>query len=263
MLPIFYFENLQIPLYGTIIIIAYITGVFLTGHIAYVYNIKKRHVYIVSISCLAGLFVGAKIFYFFTQLPGYIKNFDIVSKNLYDAIYYGFSGYVFYGGLAGALFMIFLYCVRHDISFLRFTNVIVPVIPFIHSLGRIGCFFGGCCYGIYYDGIFCVHFPYNEFIPHLNAYPRFPVQLLESAALFTLFVIMYSHAKSVYSDGFMLKMYLCSYSCIRFMTEFLRGDTYRGIIFKFSTSQWISLIVIIFTLISLKITHHLKKQNRN
>ena len=45
----------------------------------------------------------------------------------------------------------------------------------------------------------------------------------------------------------MLRIYLCAYSIIRFMTEFLRGDTYRGIFFSLSTGQWISIFIFIGT----------------
>lgn len=247
MFPILHIGSLQIPVYGSIIAIAYIAGVFLMSRRAVIYGFRKRDIYIVSISSMAGIIVGAKLFYFFTVLPDYIRNCNAVRSDLYGAIYYGFSGFVFYGGIAGALFMIFLYCVRHEYSFLKFTNVIIPVVPFIHALGRIGCFMGGCCYGVKYNGIFSVQFPKDSLIENLGAFPRFPIQLLEAASLFALFIIMYSHSSYIYPKGYMLRIYLCAYSIIRFMTEFLRGDTYRGIFFSLSTGQWISIFIFIGT----------------
>jgi phosphatidylglycerol:prolipoprotein diacylglycerol transferase len=41
------------------------------------------------------------------------------------------------------------------------------------------------------------------------------------------------------------------YGTVRFFDEFLRGDEYRGILLNLSTSQWISLILIIFAIIIL------------
>jgi len=43
--------------------------------------------------------------------------------------------------------------------------------------------------------------------------------------------------------------YLLLYAVVRFCDEFLRGDTYRGIWGPFSTSQWISLAIIVVTVI--------------
>ena len=46
-------------------------------------------------------------------------------------------------------------------------------------------------------------------------------------------------------------VYLICYSVIRFFDEFLRGDVARGIWGPFSTSQWISLVIFVVTVIYL------------
>ncbi|MBQ1715424.1 MAG: prolipoprotein diacylglyceryl transferase, partial [Firmicutes bacterium] len=46
-----------------------------------------------------------------------------------------------------------------------------------------------------------------------------------------------------------LDVYLLSYSILRFLLEFLRGDASRGIILGLSTSQWISIAVFLVILI--------------
>ena len=46
-------------------------------------------------------------------------------------------------------------------------------------------------------------------------------------------------------------IYLISYSIIRFADEYLRGDVVRGLWGPFSTSQWISLAILIGTVIVL------------
>ena len=87
---------------------------------------------------------------------------------------------------------------------------------------------------------------------------RFPVQLLESALVFLLFLTLYFVFYRVTSKssekqksrtnrfrGHLLELYLGSYSVIRFLDEFLRGDTIRGHLGPFSTSQWISLVTLI------------------
>lgn len=245
MLPIIYIGSFPIPVYGTLIAVSYILGVFLIAKRSYVYEFTKSNVYICSVLAAAGMIAGAKLLYFFTVMPTYIKNWDIIRSSPFEAIYYAFSGYVFYGGLAGAAIMIYLYCIQMDLNFFKFMNVITPAIPFIHSIGRIGCFMGGCCYGIEYHGLFCVHFPYNEFITELNRVPRFPVQLFEAVSLFLLFIILYANSKHKYNDGFLPGIYLTAYGIIRFFTEFLRGDVSRGFFLSLSTSQWISFLAVI------------------
>ena len=244
MYPLFHIGSIELPAYGSIILIAYIIAVFLMRKKAYVYNIEKYEFVLSSILALVGMFVGAKIVYAISVIPDYIKHWDIVMNDVPFAIYNALSGFVFYGGLLGGLFMILLYCIQSDLNFLEFTNIVVPVIPFIHGLGRIGCLMGGCCYGIEYNGPFSITFPENEFVQGVSGVPRFPVQILECIINLIIFAILYKIANKPRKPGIMLGLYLISYSVVRFLLEFLRGDVERGFFLSVSTSQWISLILI-------------------
>ncbi|MCH5303712.1 MAG: prolipoprotein diacylglyceryl transferase, partial [Ruminococcus sp.] len=52
-------------------------------------------------------------------------------------------------------------------------------------------------------------------------------------------------------NGKLIFLYLIIYSVSRFFIEFFRGDIYRGILFGLSTSQWISILLIITSVIIL------------
>ena len=47
----------------------------------------------------------------------------------------------------------------------------------------------------------------------------------------------------------LLEVYLASYAVFRFVLEFWRADDIRGIFGPFSTSQWISLAILLFLII--------------
>ena len=47
-------------------------------------------------------------------------------------------------------------------------------------------------------------------------------------------------------SGRLMALYLFIYAVIRFILEYLRGDEIRGRYLCFSTSQWISLLTIVF-----------------
>ncbi|MBD5135239.1 MAG: prolipoprotein diacylglyceryl transferase [Lachnospiraceae bacterium] len=256
MLPIINIGSFPIPVYGTLIAFSYIIGTILISFRANIYGYSKGNIYISSILAAIGMIVGAKLLHFITVIPVLIKNRDAVHSSLLYAIYYSFSGYVFYGGLLGAIIMIYLYCVQMDFKFLHFMNVITPAIPFIHSIGRIGCFMGGCCYGIEYHGFLSIHFPINEYVTELSNVPRFPIQLLEAAELFLLFIIFYIHSKYKYDDGFLFGTYLISYGILRFFNEFLRGDVERGFLLHMSTSQWISIMAVLIGIIICRTKKH-------
>ena len=120
-------------------------------------------------------------------------------------------------------------------------TLIIPVVPLAHALGRVGCFCAGCCYGIPMDPPWGVCF-HSALAPHGVA--LFPVQLLEAALNFILFLFLYHYAKKPRKPGAVLGLYLVCYAVERFGLEYLRFDEIRGFLFGISTSQWISLLLI-------------------
>jgi phosphatidylglycerol:prolipoprotein diacylglycerol transferase len=89
------------------------------------------------------------------------------------------------------------------------------------SIGRIGCFLGGCCYGIPTTLPWGVAF---KTAPDAGECMRHPVQLYEtlfhSAALIAL--VMLEHRQWV--AGQHLKLYLIGYLIYRFITEWIRPE---------------------------------------
>lgn len=244
MYPLIHLGPISIPSYGTMILIGLIIGIIFASYSAPKYGFLKIDVLLSTILASAGLIAGAKLLYMITVFPILTEHFDYVKTHIPETIAYIFGGYVFYGGLIGALLMYLFYCKRMEYSFLRFTNVIAPVIPLVHAFGRVGCFLGGCCYGIEYEGPLSVTYPHNDYVENLGSVSRFPVQLLEAGINILLFLVLYLYAKKPRKDGALLGIYFICYALIRFSLEFLRGDLERGVLLGVSTSQWISLILI-------------------
>ena len=246
MYPYIHVGGFELPVYGMIIIIAFAGGLAVCSTLGKLYGIHARYIICSGSFAAAGLLIGAKLLYAITRLPSFISDYNTYSSmSFYEKADFLFGGYVFYGSLIGAVIGVLIFC--HAFHFDRgiFLNVLTPLIPFAQSFGRIGCFFGGCCYGVEYYGPFSVQFPYNEASPYLHLYPRFPVQLIEAGLCFILFVIIFIYTrKNTPVKGASLGIYLISYGIIRFILEFFRGDTIRGIWLSLSTSQWISLFLI-------------------
>ena len=114
-----------------------------------------------------------------------------------------------------------------------YTDSAAVALPLFHSFGRVGCFFSGCCYGVESQLGFM-----------LGGERRFPVQLLSAGSLFALSVILFVLFKKKVLQGKLLFAYLTVYAVGRFFIEFLRGDEIRGKIWIFSTSQFISIIIL-------------------
>ena len=133
----------------------------------------------------------------------------------------------------------------YKLNTLKFFDLFALVMPLGHAIGRVGCFYSGCCYGMRYDGPFSCEYTKTLGMTPLNT-ALLPVQLIEAVLLIILFcVLMYMYLK-VQQTGIITVIYLYVYSVIRFVLEFLRGDLERGLIFGLSTSQIVSVMIVVF-----------------
>lgn len=159
--------------------------------------------------------------------------------------YFEFEGATFYGGLLCALIIFpLLLCAKKKRTVCIYDRMcdFATCIPAGHFFGRIGCFLGGCCYGIPTDGPFGVIFPEGS-IPYetYGDTPLHPTQLYEAFYLLILFfILMFCGKKRA------LPLYLILYGIGRYAIEFLRGDD-RGQIgnIPLSPAQIISLLLIV------------------
>ena len=56
-------------------------------------------------------------------------------------------GFVFFGGLVGALLAAGIFARVRRLDFLRGADYFAVAIPLGHAIGRVGCYFAGCCSG--------------------------------------------------------------------------------------------------------------------
>ncbi len=217
-------------------------------------EIDQNHVPHIALAAMAGLIIGA-------HLLGTAVNFHMLINAVRDnfsqmhsyADYltlfaYVFGGMVFYGGLFGAVIGAAWYMKALKLSYRLYFDVMAFCVPLFHGFARIGCFLGGCCYGIE-----CRHGIVFHDSPDLsaNGVPRFPVQLLESGLEFVLFAVIIALYLRRRLSGRLMYVYLLSYAVIRFFDEFLRGDRARGFVGPLSTSQFISVLTFVAVIILL------------
>ena len=152
-------------------------------------------------------------------------------QSLYDYLKSGEfkqSGITFMGALSGGAIafaisvLIFRAAVKEkemSIHTMTAINAGVCGLTLGHSIGRIGCLFSGCCYGICTDGFLGVTSPYTNC-------KVLPVQLFEAVFLLLLFFLL--SALYFKRSRYVLPVYLFSYGTFRFIIEFFRGDD-RGV----------------------------------
>lgn len=197
--------------------------------------------------------VGHQIFFSISDIPTKFKNLLfwglfilswVGSKLLYifnsnkieigvlsESTFWTGGGFVFYGGfLFGLIYLIFYRSFKFPLT-LKSLNALILATIFGHSIGRLGCFLAGCCFGEVTDKWWAIN---------IEGVHRHPTQLFESFLLLIMGLVILKKVK----DSFVLPIYFVSYGGIRILIEFLRGDDIRGQWGALSPSQWISIGLI-------------------
>ena len=159
-----------------------------------------------------------------------------------------FGGGTFLGGFLLAVFACHLATSRAKIPLLRLGDACAPSLALGVAIVRIGCFAASCDYGKPTDLPWAVVFTRPEaarltLVP--LGVPLHPSQLYESALGVVLFVSLLLLERKPRRPGSLIFAFAALYSVGRFVLELLRGDMDRGFWGPFSTSQWLSLLVLV------------------
>ena len=262
MFPSINITGKEISTYGILATAGILLLLFLSMRVAKKYKIDTNDILITLLVAGIGVVIGGHLVYGLTNFDKIIillGNLDKVTSFgiLFDALGTIFGGQVFYGGFIGGLIAAYIYLKKTKKDVALYAYIITPFIPLFHAFGRIGCFLAGCCYGIEMEHGITFH---NSPIPMANDVPRLPIQLIEAACNFALFGILFYLQKKGKCKKTLLPIYLISYSVIRFIDEFFRGDEYRGFVGPLSTSQFIGVLVFIFGIVMLIITNKKSKK---
>ena len=258
MFPFLDLKFIKLPMFGVCILI----GLTLASVLGY-FIIKKQKkcfwdfVILTTVSFVFGM-IFAKLLYLIVTYP--IKDFFKILWNIITGKDKSLisGGLVFYGGIIGGIIGAFVGKKIAGCKISDFIDIYGVLIPLVHSFGRLGCFCAGCCYGIRYDGPFSVIYK-NPLSNVPVGVGIFPVQLLESLLLLCLSVVLLILLLKGKKNIFCI--YLIVYGVIRFFTEMLRFDFERGFIFGISVSQFISIVIIILTILYLVISKKIIKHN--
>jgi len=259
LIRIFGFEfHLAIYSYGLMLVVAFYSCY------ALLFKEMKRLDYdekiasdIVTSAALGGI-IGSKIYYL-------IENFDRVIADPYGMIFSG-AGLVFLGGLMGGTIGVTIVLRKNDLPWLKFADIIAPLLIIGYSIGRIGCFLVGDDYGLPTKSVIGISFEngappttyeslsYNY--PWLNLsnwnpgeiITVFPTQIIETIIGFGIFFFLWNKRQAVITKGSLFFTYLILAGIERFFIEFIRlNPKYLWIVkdaVGFSGAQVISLIMI-------------------
>lgn len=240
MLPFVSVMGHTVPVYGALGILGFLLGMLFILLAAPRFGLKRDDAaYIYVFAALGGL-AGAKLLYILTALPE-LAELIRAGAGAQELMGYVSGGLVFFGGVFGALPAAYLSARAYRVKLADFLPVLVPCTAVIGCLGRVGCFYAGCCYGVESGSCLAVVYPEGSLGAPAGV-PLLPVQLFEAAWQLTIFLLLLWFTSRPARARFAAEFYILLYSPVRFALEFLRGDAERGFLFGLSTSQWLALV---------------------
>jgi phosphatidylglycerol:prolipoprotein diacylglycerol transferase len=196
---------------------------------------------------LIAAIVGSRLFYVATT-------FETFAEKPLDIFKIWQGGLVFYGGFIAAALTAVLYLKKRKLPFLATADAVAPALAFGQFLGRLGCFFAGCCYGKICDLPWAVTFRNPESLAPINI-PLHPTQLYSAFNNLAIFAILSFWSGRKKFNGQIFFLYIFLYGVTRSFLELFRDD-FRGVVFNgvLSPSQAIGLALAGFSVIMLLTT---------
>ncbi len=225
--------GIEISYYGLIIAIGMALGVFVACKNAKLRGLTVDDFILAACYVLPLAIVGARIYYVIFSAHTYTF---VEALRIWD------GGLAVYGGVIGGAIGVALFCLIHKKNFLDVADVIAPSLILGQAIGRIGCYFAGCCYGIEVTDESLMWFPLSTIINGEWHLSTFFYESIWNFIVFAILLILLRKDKYRYR-GSSIAMYFILYGIGRAWIEALRGDSlYIGTI---KVSQLLSILLIV------------------
>ena len=157
------------------------------------------------------------------------------------------GGLVFYGGLILGVITSLWYLHRHQMPIWKVADLLAPSIALGQGIGRWGCYFAGCCYGVKTDVPWSISFSDPRALAPTGI-SLHPTQIYLSLNAIFIFLLLMWLSKKKSFDGQIIWSYGILYPVGRFVIEYLRGDD-RGFAVEgfLSTSQFVSVFIFVLS----------------
>lgn len=226
---IFEFGPIKIYSYGLALFIATFVSLNLIMKEVQRKGFDKNIFFDLGIVILLSGILGARLLYVFLNLDFYIKN-PIEIFMLHH------GGLAIFGGVVLSIISVAIFLRFKKNPFFVTMDLVIPFVALAQSIGRIGCFFNGCCYGL--PSEFGFYFPIHDAT-------LIPTQLISSFLLLILYIILRIEQQRPHLTGMIFVNYILFYSILRFGVEFLRGDSPK-LFLNLTIFQYFCIVLFLF-----------------
>ncbi|HEX4075326.1 MAG TPA: prolipoprotein diacylglyceryl transferase [Candidatus Acidoferrales bacterium] len=242
---LFQFGGVTIYTYGVLAAVGFLLGLWWAYRQAPRAGLDPRVIWNLGVYGILIALLSSKIWYILSMWDYFIANpRDIFSLGTFQ------SAGTFYGGVVGGIVWVIFYTRLHKLPVLSVFDVCAAPVALGHSIGRVGCFVAGCCYGKPTSLPWAVTFT-NPIASRISGTPLnislHPTQLYEAGAEFLNFLLLVWLGTRQRFSGQLIGAYFILYGLERGSIEFLRDDPGRTLMFHDSVSlmQLVSVGLIV------------------
>ena len=240
--------------YGLFVAAGFLAGLGIVLRLAPGAGIASRHITDMGFLILLAAVIGSRVMYI-------LMNLSLYRRAPLDILKIWQGGLVFSGGIIAVVLTAGWYLHRHRLPFWKICDLWSPAAAVAQSIGRIGCFMAGCCYGAPTSRPWAVVFS----DPHCLAptgVPLHPTQLYSSLSGLVIFVVTLVLFRRRTFDGQVFLWFMILHSTARLLMERFRGDA-RGIITAsgMTVTQAVTLGILALAVVTLMVMK--KKRSRH
>lgn len=254
---ILHIGRFQLHSYGMAMGVAFFLAIWWAIKRAPMAGVNKSFIFDLAVVVMISSLLGARLTYVVGHWDEYRNHpLDIISPIQSDGTL-GIAGMVLLGGVIAAVIVGGWYLKRRKVPFWQMADVSAPPVALGIGIGRLGCFFNGCCFGHPTTGIFGVVFPSGCYAS--SVYPGtavHPTQLYDAAGSFLIAVILPIFEKKWRKfPGWTASWFLVLAGLDRFIVEGYRYYD-ASVRFEFLSMQWtgsriVSLVMMVLGIMTL------------
>ncbi|MBI5427337.1 MAG: prolipoprotein diacylglyceryl transferase [Nitrospinae bacterium] len=227
--------------YGLFVATGFFIAILLAANQAQKAGLDQQKILDLCFYVLVSAIIGARVLYVVVEYRHFLER-------PVEVFMFWKGGLVFYGGLIAAVGVSVWFLNKRRMPLWKVGDTVAPSIAIGQAIGRWGCFFAGCCYGVRTDVPWGVTFTDPRSLAPLNV-SLHPTQIYLSLNALLIFSFLVWLRKRKSFEGQVFWAYGILYSIGRFIIEYYRGDD-RGYAVQgvLSTSQFIGIFTLVFSL---------------
>ena len=246
----------NIALYGVLIGIGVLSGVFMAEYVAKKEKVNTDIIWDFVIYAVVFSIIGARLYYV-------IFEWDMYKNNLIEVFNLRNGGLAIYGAVIAAFTTLYVYCRIKKQSFLQMVDICVPGLALGQAIGRWGNFTNREVFGGYTNNLLAMRLPISavrsrdisaelaahilEGTNYIQVHPTFLYESLWTLALIGVMLLYRSHKKF---EGETWLLYLGGYGLGRFWIEGIRTDQLYLIGTHIPVSQLIAITCVLVAVVA-------------